>query len=244
MTLNLALRLGAVASSAFTPASMSGLQVWLDATDASTFTFGTGSQVATWTDKSSNAYVFTRTASTAVQRNSTINGVTAVDMSGTGGGVTKTSVDVRSMVDQTSFTDCMVLVVVELDDTDKGQTFVHLGSTSRVVLDMRNPTTFWDAPFAARLSGSMGQTTATPYIVSAYRNGANMKVRLNKVDKLTTTSASGTVASDTATIGIGAHPTISPFELNGRIGEVVVARGYDATAFSNCEAYLSTKWGI
>jgi hypothetical protein len=244
MTLNLALRLGAVASSGFTPSSMTGLQVWLDATDASTFTFGTGSQVATWTDKSSNAYVFTRTASTAVQRNSTINGVTAVDMSGTGGGVTKTSVDVRSMVDQTSFTDCMIFTVVELDDADNGQTFIHLGSTSRVLLDMRNPTTFFDAPFAARLSGSMSQTTATPYLVSAYRNGANMKVRLNQVEKLTSSSASGAVASDSATIGIGAHPDISPYELNGRIGEVVVARGYDSTEFSNCETYLKNKWGL
>ncbi len=45
----------------FTPASISGLRVWLDATDASTINAGSpadGDPIATWTDKSSNAFSF------------------------------------------------------------------------------------------------------------------------------------------------------------------------------------------
>lgn len=39
-------------STAFHPGLVGGLDLWLDADDASTFTYGTGTQVATWRDKS------------------------------------------------------------------------------------------------------------------------------------------------------------------------------------------------
>lgn len=46
----------------FVPTDISGLRVWLDASDSSTInggSFSDGDSVSTWTDKSSNAYSFT-----------------------------------------------------------------------------------------------------------------------------------------------------------------------------------------
>lgn len=55
------LRYLTILGSPFTPRSVTGLRVWLDASDASTINSGTpvdGDHISTWTDKSTNAYSF------------------------------------------------------------------------------------------------------------------------------------------------------------------------------------------
>lgn len=46
-------------STAFTPKSLTGLQLWLDGADQSSMTFSSGSSVSSWNDKSGNGYNFT-----------------------------------------------------------------------------------------------------------------------------------------------------------------------------------------
>lgn len=58
---------------------VSGASLWLDADDASTFSFGSGTRVSEWRDKSGNGYHFTQATSTVQpDRNATVNGKTAV----------------------------------------------------------------------------------------------------------------------------------------------------------------------
>lgn len=60
----------------FTPALISGLQIWLDANASSNFTFSSGSNISSWLDRSGKALNTTNTAGTPVY--STINGTSAV----------------------------------------------------------------------------------------------------------------------------------------------------------------------
>jgi hypothetical protein len=71
---------------------VSGSKLWLDTSDASTFTYSSGTLVSQWNDKSGNGYVFTQ-ASTSRQpsRNGTQNGLTTLIFDGTDDGVISTA---------------------------------------------------------------------------------------------------------------------------------------------------------
>jgi len=64
-----------------TEPAVTGYALWLDASDASTFTYSSGTRVSQWNDKSGNARHMTQ-ATTAYQpdRNATQNGLSAVTM--------------------------------------------------------------------------------------------------------------------------------------------------------------------
>lgn len=66
-----------------TPAPFAGYSLWLDASDASTFTYSSGSLVSSWADKSSNHYNFTQsTSGYQPTRNTNVqNGLPAVSFS-------------------------------------------------------------------------------------------------------------------------------------------------------------------
>jgi hypothetical protein len=81
--LNLALRLGAVTSSAFSPTDIANLQLWFDADDASSFTFSSGSVVSQWNDKSGGGrHVSQGTVANQPGRTGTQNGRATVVFDG------------------------------------------------------------------------------------------------------------------------------------------------------------------
>ena len=60
---------------------VAGAALWLDASDASTFTFSSGTRVSQWRDKSANAYHMAQATSTyQPDRNATQNSLSAVTM--------------------------------------------------------------------------------------------------------------------------------------------------------------------
>ena len=69
----------------FSPADIDDLGLWLDADDASTFTFGTGTAVATWADKSGAGRNMTQatSANRPTRNDGTVNGRASVDFDGT-----------------------------------------------------------------------------------------------------------------------------------------------------------------
>ena len=61
------------------PAPLAGYSLWLDASDAATFTYSSGTVVSQWNDKSANAYNFTQaTVGYQPSRNATQNSLSAV----------------------------------------------------------------------------------------------------------------------------------------------------------------------
>ena len=58
---------------AWTPASLTGLQLWLDANDATTFTYSSGTVVSQWRDKSGGSH-HANTLVGSPNRDTTVNG--------------------------------------------------------------------------------------------------------------------------------------------------------------------------
>ncbi len=76
-------------TSAARTSPVSGYAVWLDAADASTFTYSSGTVVSRWTDKSANGYQFEpSTSSMAPSRSGTQNSKSTVVFDGTNDGLT------------------------------------------------------------------------------------------------------------------------------------------------------------
>jgi hypothetical protein len=72
------------AAGGFDPRAISGLAVWYDAADASTFTYGTGDAVAQWDDKSGNGrHAVQTTANNRPTRSGSQNGRPTVAFAGT-----------------------------------------------------------------------------------------------------------------------------------------------------------------
>lgn len=71
------------ATATWSPLSLAGCELWLDASDASTFTYSSGTLVSQWDDKSGNGNHATQgTASKQPSRSVTIGGVDAVSFDG------------------------------------------------------------------------------------------------------------------------------------------------------------------
>lgn len=84
--------LGFTAQSGPRTTPISGYELWLDSSDASTFTYSSGTVVSRWTDKSINAYAFEPSSTTyAPSRSGTQNSKSTVVFDGTDDFITCTS---------------------------------------------------------------------------------------------------------------------------------------------------------
>lgn len=232
------------AGGGFNPATLTNLAAWFDAADDAVFTYGTGTQVTGWVDKSPNAFTVTRAASVNLVRNDTINGVKCLTSLHATMNLTRTNVDVRALVDPTTFTDCMSFYVVSITTAATGGWFAATGGTYRVTFDLREGATsnFDVANFSGgRLGGTVGMVLNTPTLVAVYRNGANMKVFRNATEVLSKTNASGNIAASqlvTLTLLQAGNGIV------GKVGEILHVARYNATDFTATTNYLKTKWGI
>lgn len=227
----------AAVSGAWTP-PVSGYKVWLDPTDAATFTFGTGTQVASWTDKSANAFVFTRTASSAITRSGTRNSLTTVDISAAG----KLACTPGSPICTTAATIFVVCIKKGTAQTYEAFPFTMVsGSTSR-------PHDGWNfnrfkigAAWTAAASDMRTQTLLCVLVNRIVSSGAGDEwkdgtsvVSGSYADAFNTTSQILTVASraDSAT------------QFLGEVGDIIV---YDTalttTDRQSVEAALKSRWG-
>lgn len=224
------------------PPLPSQVALWFDAADDATFTYGTSPQVATWVDKSANAFTVSRTPDANVQRNRTINGLPAVSCANAPK-LQRTGVNLQALVDPTSHTNCMSFAVLVIDNVSFA-TWWSITATSRLGFDERGTTAYIDiGPVpAARLTGAISNLTATPYVFAAYRNGGAIALFRNGVQILSTATASGSVPSETATL-LMAGVSDGGY-LAGATGEIIHVANYDANLFTQFTNYLRSKWGV
>ena len=220
---------------------------WWDAADAAVFTYGTGTQIASWIDKSTKGWTVSRSPIANLSRTGTINGVPCVTCTHNSVTITRASVDVQQMVDVTNKTDCMSFVVYSSIETDRGF-LCNLGASNRVSyqLTLDGGTSYVD--IGGVPAGRLGTVTSgfvigdVPQLIAAYRSGANIKLFANGVEKASKTDATGSVsASDVSTLQVGAFNGSANV---GRIGEIIHVARYNATQFTDIQSYLGTKWGI
>jgi len=229
-------------SAPFNPATVTGLALWLDAADATKFTYGTGTQVATWIDKSPNVYTVTKTPSVNTVRTDTINGLSCVTSLYFQEQLTRAATPVRSLVDPVSFTDCMSFAVRQPTTATQGGWLSLVTTNYRVSVDDRG-TIYIDVANAAggRMSGAGGAVAGALDLISWYRSGVEMRMYRNGVQMLTKSTASGTVAAaETGPLTILCPPGGG---FTGKIGEICHVARYNAADFAAIQNYLKTKWG-
>jgi hypothetical protein len=220
--------------------AITGLAGHWDAADASKFTYGTGTQVATWIDKSTNGFTVSKTPAADVTRTGTINGVACVTATSY---LERLNVPVRALLDPTTFMDCMSFAVMELS-SNYGSYMAQVGSGYRCSADIRGGVANYFDIAAARLEGDIGVTTSTPTLLTLYRSGAIMKLRKNGTEMLTRSNAAGGGATtETGSLRICGMAT-GGAAFQGKLGEVVHVARYNATDLATVEAYMKLKWGI
>ena len=219
-----------------------GLVHWLDATDASTFTFTTGAQFTQWRDLSGNGNHFVSSSNHAdLVRSGDINGKTAVLNKNVASLYCKRdSTDILSLLDADK-QSCMVFSVVKLTSQYGTQGLLASGTTRHQFTPAMGATTsFLDIVdyTGGRISGVLDLAVGTPYLVSFYRDGANMACRVNGVTKFSRANASGAAISLLSTYVVMYGTNF------GHFGEHLHYARYNAADFAAVESYLKTKWGI
>jgi hypothetical protein len=233
------------------PTQLSGCAFWLDATDAASFTFSSGSNVSQWRDKTSNVYAGTGVNSPTRVANS-LNGYTSVNFNGT-----NQYIDFGNIVNMGT-SQIYIFVVSQHNSTASGAV---VGKTS-----YRGNTGRW-AMARDTTSGGMymlidpnGTTPAAPAftdtsvaarILTGYWDRSNVFISENGTQRATAALASSTNLSNTDPLYVAAYPNSTGtgpqagLYLNGKIGEVIVYLGSLTTIErQDIEGYLAIKWGL
>jgi hypothetical protein len=249
-----------VSSVSFSPLSVQGCSVWLDAADSSKITLN-GSGVSQWVDKSSNGFVFTQSTAGNQPTYSTnsLNGLatlqfTAANSTYLGGGTNYT-------VGTNSYA---IFVVFRFSDTtSNGSVFnkgLYGGQQGRLLFVRENSGTFnfrvadpvaENNSFADTYAGNTYRIMCMTYNRTAgagfiFNNGTLVSsYAADKTTNLTNTNNMiiGGYNNSSGTIS----PPSAGFYLNGNIAEIICyTNNYDMTwsTQQQIEGYLASKWGI
>ena len=244
----------------FSPSSISNLQTWYDAADASTFTLRTGTQnVERWNDKSANAYyVYQSTQAaqptwSASTPGSAWSGKTLVYFDGS---------DYLARTTGTSFSDSAFTYFVVgymgnsntdglmLNMTDQappvnvGKYRAYFGAGRVTPLQNRSLTMgddnnainwYWSTP--SNLGGKNGYLlgVTSGNTTGSYSGNANNLI-------YDTTSSVGSVPDTVSAISIGANND-GASKFIGYVAEIIVyGKKLTQTEYNNVISYLQTKW--
>ena len=229
-----------ISFSSFNPASISGLQLWLDADDSETITLN-GSTVSQWDDKSGNNYhVSQATASNQPTFTaSALNSKSVVRFDGVNDGLINTGdTPVGGSTNRTVFivfnfngTTIDYALVLGYNGALNGKAF---GISEEIAVRVNNGNRVWttavDSTHAIVTIVLDGTSTTD---LSAWKNGSSL-----------TASSTATQTIDTQSgVGIGRSPAGN--HLNGDVAEIIVYNSALSTSDrESVESYLSTKWGI
>lgn len=218
----------------FDPDSIAGLEFWLDASDAPSFTFASGTIVSQWNDKSGNSrHVSQGTGTRQPTRDTTQNGLYAVRFDGS---------DQLSGPSVSTTTAHTTFIVSK--DTGGMFTSGHLGQYGRSRYDRAYNATgdlgYTRVGVANEVFGSGAATigqgcnvwawTHTASNSTLYKNGTSVYSGSSGNDDLTSTAISIGSANSTYFLGI----ICEWLHYSATLG---------STDRSAVESYLRTKWG-
>jgi len=222
----------------FSPLDVSGLVLWLDASDAATITQSSGA-VSQWNDKSGNS----NHATQAIGVSQPTTGTTTINSKNTiyFDQPTADYMTFASQIGTDTYCAFMAGLCTSAGAAPRniiggsGQCFnFRLSATN---LQMQIVTT----NVAVRLTGATNTSTATPYIYSAQSQPTGNRVRLNGV-------SDGSNATNPAYTNGFTELGSSIAGLNqfhGQMGEVIIYTSALTDANINLiGAYLAAKWGI
>ena len=220
----------------FDPRSISGLLVWMDASDASTYTIATG--VSEWRDKSGNG----RTFSQSTENNQPLvsatkqNGKTLFEFDGTNDRMTATG-------NWLQVANCTLFAAFKRNSGTFGGVIASSGNLDNspgIIIDSSVPAIRGYSNFS---SGASGSATAFQIMSGTVTNGAS--VAFTNGTQTDSDAASGSLGSDQTITSIGTYRTTAANFLNGLLGEVLAfSRVLTVSERRSVEAYLGKKYGI
>jgi hypothetical protein len=228
----------------FNPKSISGLALWLDASDDAQFTVDVG--VTTWRDKSGNLRNATQTTGTKQPiRSNTINGRKIVTFQGIDDTMSVANVADFNAASQT-------IIVVSRQSAAANQALFYKASATSangIVMRYRTGTTFWlyqknDGTAEVLSNNSNTNTNINVYTAvlqpSSQAGFVNGSAPTNGLATNTVTST----YDDTGALWIGSRRDIGEY-LAGDVCEVLCwPRALSTAERQRCERYLGGKWGI
>ena len=227
-------------STVFTPKSLSGLQLWLDAADKSSITFSSGTTVSAWLDKSGNGNNGTANTGITWNVNGFGNGLPAMTFTSTQWFLGNISITGNQFTAfcvfnmnsaSTTYVRVLSLGVSGTNDYDNNAyiCIVRLGGTVfsnyrnntypaiNIALDTNELTTSWVDGTTSYIS-QYGGTPAT-------------------------TGSSGNFGVSSYAIGVSNNTSDSPFY--GFISEIIVYNtALTLSQRQQVEGYLAWKWGV
>jgi hypothetical protein len=229
----------------FDPRSISGLALWLDATDATTTLLDTG--VTTWKDKSGNGRDFTQTTGNDQPTVSTLNGRRALAFNGTSAQMTR-DIAHTQICDATG----VASFVVFRPSSDTIYSVLHVGGNTAHrdrFSDGNSYTGVFRNPRSAGIINGKMPTDAAAILTHHVVHEVAHVIRINRAqersDALVSVSSFTnwrSLGTNTFRIGVGAE-TLDFF--SGVVGEILIfGRAMTASEVVRVENALASKWGI
>jgi hypothetical protein len=222
----------------FSPKSISGLQLWLDAADSSTITTGTG--VSEWRDKSATGSTWTQATGNnqPATGTATINGKNVLVFDGTNDSLT------ASAPLSTSMPLTMFIVQRISTATVAGMTYAAGTGDAFNMRQAGSTSGFLEviAAGARMFLGSSGRTGINDIVSVTFPSATDGSLFVNGVSQSPLTNAT-LKPTLTGTHYIGRRA--DGFYLNGQVAEILAyAAELSASQRRAAEAYLGKKWGI
>ena len=231
----------------FSPSNVTGCCLWLDSQDNTKFTFSSGSNIATWLDKSGVGNTATGVSSPVLTAN-LINGRQAIatatgpyftgSLSITGATVTTFAVAVTTATLPLSGSDQRLVSLVNGGGVD-------YGTQNGTIALFNQASSSWIGTW--RVSGPIANSniaTGVPFLACSKYDGTNGYLWENGSPGSTASSASSGNFSVTK-YGIGNLANPSGEFWRGYIGEIIVYNtALSDTDRRNVEGYLAQKWGL
>ncbi len=238
-------------STNFTPTSVPGIALWLDAADASTIV-GTASLVNEWKDKSGNGLNATKNNDVAPTYSSTgfNNGLPGVLFNGSTTRLHTPSISPTPVLSSNG-TDTTIFAVVNWVGGVNGIALGldTTGNTFAFYVPWTYPSTVNGNIFADLGSGArIGYDTvfapaSAPYVFSVTRSGVNGSIYVNGNIHVSSTTLAGTIGTTTQTLGIGSASPADSRVFNSYIGEILIYnRALTTAEREKVEGYLAWKW--
>ena len=245
-----------VGNTAAPPSSpVAGYSLWLDADNAASFTYSSGTSVSQWTDRSGNAYAFTQATSTAQpNRNGSLNGKSTVTFDG-GDRLASTAASSvwKYLSDGSTATVFFVakrtggayLAGTQVSDsTQVGITFEYDSGTSFSTYSMRGVS-------GNITSANVAITNNSWNVFSIYLDQSNAttanKVKLYVGDASAATATGAYTPSSSNpqhTLYIGANSS-GGYALTGEVAEILIYTSLLSETNRQLNVdYLQGKWGV
>jgi hypothetical protein len=229
---------GRGAPDAFDPSDIAGLDLWIDVSDASTITFGTGTDVAQIDDKSGNGYHFTQaTGAAQPPRDGTQNSLATLQFDGVNHFIaSSTGFTFHAHPRTVFFAGKRVSGYTNIATGPDAAPGIALhGTTGIILLDKQNVANLY--------SGGTGVATNTFFVFSMTFTTTSASAWIDGVADQT--DGYGTTFTGGSQIAWGAGRPDGSFKGGGEAGELLI---YDTVLSAgdreDVETYLMDKWGV